>query len=126
MPTLRFASLLLALTLLSGCFAGKVKDESPWDLSKASELAVGTSTRADVLSTLGAPTSVVRLWRGEAYVYQHAISKRSGLWLLVLAFFREDTQRDAVTVIVDEGGTVQAVGTRQNAEKSAYGTPWGD
>ncbi len=120
------ASLTLLLALASGCFTGRVKDESPWDLALADSLEVGKSTRADVLRILGAPTEIVRLRPGEAYIYEHKVSKRSAFFAVILATHRDDTQRDAVVVVTDEKGVVSAVGRRANAEKASFGTPWGD
>ena len=48
--------LLAAATLLAGCFAGRVKQGMTMDMTKAGQLQIGTSTTADVLATLGAPS----------------------------------------------------------------------
>ena len=70
---------------------------------------MGTSTRADVLKLLGPPTRVVELLDSDAYVYQHAIEKGTGLFLIVFNTVRSDRQLDGVTVIVDRDAPFQVV-----------------
>ena len=116
---------LAMILLLGGCFAGRVKNGSPHDSQAVASLQVGTSTRADVLASLGAPRKILKLNSGEALVYEHVLTKNSGLFLFLLVFYRADAQRDAVTVILDEAGVVQAVGSTNQSGEASFGTPFG-
>ncbi|MHC4472426.1 MAG: hypothetical protein ACYS99_15855 [Planctomycetota bacterium] len=112
--------------LLPGCFVAKSVDDTRWDPQTVSKIKVGRSSRADVLNLLGPPTQVVELLDSDAYVYRHTIVKDTGLFLLIFSALREDRQMDAVTVIVDRAGKVQAVGSKYNAERAIHGMPWAD
>ncbi|MEN8149741.1 MAG: hypothetical protein ABFS86_07945 [Planctomycetota bacterium] len=117
---------LLVLLLLPGCFASRTIDDETWDPGLAGQLVVGQSTREDVLKIMGPPKEVVELLDSDAYVYEHAVTKESGLFLLVVNFANDDIQYDRVTVIVDREGIVRGVGERFKADTAEYGLPFGD
>ena len=119
-------ALLYALLLLPGCFVSKDLQERTWDASAVEKLEVGKSTRADVLRLVGAPTEVIKLLDSDAYVYEHTVTKTTGMFLILFNTNRQDRQFDRVTVIVDRKGTVVAVGTRWAADRAVYGLPWTD
>ena len=120
------SALLCALLLLPGCFISKDLEERTWDAQAVERLEVGKSTRADVLRVLGSPSEVIELLDSDAYVYEHAVEKTTGLFVIVFNATRRDRQYDRVTVIVDRQGTVAAVGTRWTADQAIYGLPWTD
>jgi outer membrane protein assembly factor BamE (lipoprotein component of BamABCDE complex) len=114
------------LVLLAGCYFGKTKDESPYDRSLVAKIEVGKTTKAQVLQLLGAPKQVIRLLESEAYMYTHTIQKDTGTYLIIFNMRRQDTQYDAITVIINRQDIVTAVGSRFAAEQSEYGFPFED
>ncbi len=114
------------LLLLAGCYFGKTKEESPWDAQLVAKIEVGKTTKAQVLQLLGPPKQVVRLLESEAYMYTHTIQKDTGTYLILFNMRRQDTQFDAITVIINRQDVVTAVGSRFSAEKAEYGFPWED
>jgi len=119
--------LILPLLLLStGCYFQKNKDDSYWRPEVVAKIEVGTTTKAQVLELLGPPRKIIKLHDSEAFVFEHVIEKRTGLFAIILITQRIDKQRDAVTVIIDRKGVVTAVGSRFQAEEASFGSPWGD
>ena len=124
--TTRHAMALLLAAMLAGCFTGRTKRELPPSAEKAAQIQVGTTTAAEVLTQLGAPSQIIKLWKSEAYVYDHSVTKSSGLFLLLIITSRRDTQHDRVTVVFDEQGVVKGVGSRFESEEAAFGSPWSE
>lgn len=119
--------LILPLLMLStGCYFQKNKDDTYWKPEVVAKIEVGTTTKAQVLELLGPPRKIIKLHDTEAFVFEHVIEKRTGLFVLILTTHRVDKQRDAVTVIIDRKGVVTAVGSRFNADDASFGSPWGD
>lgn len=120
------ATVLLLGLLLPGCYFQKRKENSYWKQEQVASIQVGKTTKAEVLEALGPPKKIIKLHEAEAYVFEHVVEKRTGFFAVLLVTQRIDQQRDAVTVIVDKSGLVSAVGSRFDAEKASFGSPWGD
>ena len=117
-------ALAAALSVLSGCYVSKKKDDRPWPSDVVSRIEVGKTTKAEVLMLLGPPKQVIRLLESEAYMYVASVEKNSGLVLLVLNLSRSDRQYDAITVIINRQDIVTAIGSRFSADEAEYGLPW--
>jgi hypothetical protein len=64
-------SILLLVFLLQSC-AGwvKSKDYYPFDTSELDKLIPGKSNAAEITQILGAPSEIVKLTNGNAYIYR--------------------------------------------------------
>jgi hypothetical protein len=120
----RFIVLVVALGVLNGCYVSKKKDDRPLRAETVAAIQVNKTTKAEVLQLLGPPKQIIRLLESEAYMYQAAVEKNSGLVLLILNLSRSDRQYDAVTVIINRQDIVTAVGSRFSGETAEYGPPW--
>ena len=116
--------LTLLVLLLAGCYFQKTKDDVGLTPDPLDSIVVGRTTRAEALQLLGPPTRIVKLLESEAYVYEHTVEKRTGMSIIIFTTHRIDKQRDAVTLIIDKGGIVQAVGSRFTRDEARFGMPW--
>ncbi len=130
-----FRGLMLGLLLMvgtPGCFVSRNTVDRPLDPEAVEQIAVGQSRKEDVVKLLGAPTDIIFSNQAHdplrvfAYEYTYAVTKTSGLTLIIVTFLNSDTKRDHVLVFFDEDGMVSAVGSRLNAEFAGYGLPFGD
>lgn len=116
--------ILLIVFFLSSC-AGWVKnrDYHPFDANKLDKLTVGKSTVAEVTEMLGAPSNVVKLSNGNAYIYRRSLSKGTGLWLLLLVFGNYDKHYDQIVIFFDKKNIMTHYGVTLDAYKAAYELP---
>ena len=116
--------ILLLVFFLSSC-AGWVKnrDYHPFDAAELDKLTVGKSTVAEVTETLGAPSDIVKLSNGNAYIYRRSLSKGTGLWLLLLVFGNYEKHYDQVVIFFDKRNIMTHYGVTLDAHKAAYELP---
>ncbi len=116
-----------AMVLLTGAgctVIGKTKEYQAFDTSKLESLSPGKTRAADVTGLFGAPTEVVKLSNGNAYIYRRAVTKGTALWLVLLTLGNFDTQYDQVALFFDKDNVLTHFGASLNAEKTAYGLPF--
>ena len=118
--------LLCCFAVLPGCFISRSSVNEPLDGGQLAQLHPGTTTAAEVLEALGAPTEVVQLGRRTAYRFDAETSKRAGLWLLLVGFVNDDTRSDRVWVFFDENDVLTHVGATLHARDPQYAMPWQD
>jgi outer membrane protein assembly factor BamE (lipoprotein component of BamABCDE complex) len=123
----RFREILFVLLLvffLSSC-AGWVKnmDYHPFDAAKLDKLIPGKSTAAQVTEILGAPSEIVKLSNGNAYIYRRSLSKGTGLWLLIVSFGNYDEHHDQIVIFFNKGNIMTHYGVTLDAHKATYGLP---
>lgn len=112
----RFA-LLLTLTagvlLGPGCaqYDNKRGVDVTWDKALVDKLAVGTTTRGDVLDLLGPPSQVIALQDETALYYLFEHSKGEGLILIVYNRMRIDTRYDRAIFFFDDNDTLTEYST---------------
>ncbi len=125
MTPFRSLILLAALALaFSGCAAvGKNIEYQSFDPDKLEQMAPGRTTAGQVLRLFGAPTQVVELSGGNAYVYERSVSKATGAYLVLISFVRYDQQFDRLVFFFNEADVLTHYGFSLNADKSAYGLP---
>ncbi len=118
--------LLAALALLfSGCAAvGKNIEYQSFDPDKLEGVAPGRTTAAQVTTLFGAPTQVVELSGGNAYVYERSVSKATGAYFVLISFVRYDQQFDRLVFFFDETNMLTHYGFSLNADDAAYGLPF--
>jgi outer membrane protein assembly factor BamE (lipoprotein component of BamABCDE complex) len=119
------AVLSLSALLLSSCALARSNVNVPLDEAALSRLEIGMSAR-EVVELLGAPADVVQLGRRSAYRYDFINTKRSGLWLLVVLLYNEDTRADRAWVFFDENEKLTHAGITLQAEDTEYAMPWQD
>lgn len=118
---------VLALALpLGGCLMSREHVNEPLDPAKLEALQPGVSTGADVARVLGGPSEVVQLGRRSAWRYEYALTKRAGLFLLVLVLQNVDTRSDRVWVFFDEQGVLTHVARSFEAADAEWAMPWAD
>ena len=122
---LAFGIVLLILVLCSGCVVlGKNTEFQPLDPGLLEPLVPGQSRAADVCKVLGAPSQVVELSNGNAYVYRRSVTKGTGLWLVLVSFVNGEEQHDRVVFFFDKNDLLTHYGVTLNAGKASYGFPF--
>lgn len=120
------AIIVLSMILLcTGCaMFGKSKEHHDFDARRLDTCTPGMTTAGDVLKLFGAPSSLVKLSNGNAYVYERSISKGTGIWLVVLSFGNYDSQCDRVVFFFNNENILTHYGLSMNAGDSSYGFPF--
>jgi len=122
---LAFGIVLLILVLCSGCVVlGKNTEFQPLDPGLLEPLVPGQSRAADVCKVLGAPSQVVELSNGNAYVYRRSVTKGTGVWLVLVSFVNGEEQHDRVVFFFDKNDLLTHYGVTLNAGKASYGFPF--
>jgi outer membrane protein assembly factor BamE (lipoprotein component of BamABCDE complex) len=116
--------LLLAFILQSCAGWAKSKDYYPFDASGLDKLIPGKSTAAEVTEMLGAPSKIVKLSNGNAYIYRRSFSKGTGLWLILVTFVNYDKHYDQIVIFFDKKNIMTHYGVTLDAHKAAYGFPF--
>jgi len=116
--------LLLVVFLQSCVMLAKSKDYYPFDTSGLDKLIAGKSTAAEVTEALGAPSTIVKLSNGNAYIYKHSLTKGTGLWLVLVTFGNYDKHKDQIVIFFDKNDVMTHYGVTLDAHKAAYGLPF--
>ena len=116
---------LLILALCNGCVVlGKNTEYQPLDPTLLEPLVPGQSRAADVCKVLGAPSEVVELSNGNAYIYRRSVIKGTGVWLVLVSFVNGEEQHDRVVFFFDKNDLLTHYGMSLNAGKASYGFPF--
>jgi hypothetical protein len=116
---------LLMVSGASGCAVfGRGKDFRPFDENVLRQVIPGKTTATEVTKLFGAPSQIVRLSNGNAYVYERTLNKVTGLWLIILAFGNADTQYDRIVFFITNDDVVSHYGSSFKAEKASYAMPF--
>jgi outer membrane protein assembly factor BamE (lipoprotein component of BamABCDE complex) len=109
----------------SGCFVlGANKNYHPFDSDALQKIQTGQTTAQDICRIFGAPTEVVEMSNGNAYIYYRSLSKGTLVWLLIVSFGNYDKQTDQVVFFFDNDDLLTHYGVSLNADKSSYGFPF--
>jgi outer membrane protein assembly factor BamE (lipoprotein component of BamABCDE complex) len=115
---------LLITTLLSGCVViGKNKQFQPFDSTELDSLVPGQTKAAEVTEVFGAPSEVVELANGNAYIYKRTVTKGTVCWLILLTFGNAEKQHDQLVFFFDLNDTLTHYGLSLDADKAKYGFP---
>jgi hypothetical protein len=125
-PTRSFIALILVSALLSaGCAAvGINREDQGFDPDQLDGLTPGRTTADEVCLTFGAPTRVVRLTAGNAYVYERSVGKATGFYLFLVSFVNYDERFDRIVFFFDAAGVLTHYGVSLDAGRTAYGLPF--
>ena len=122
--TFRALAVLLVTTLLWGCVViGKNKQFQPFDSTKLDSLVPGQTKAAEVTEIFGAPSEVVELANGNAYIYKRTVTKGTVCWLVLLTFGNAEKQHDQLVFFFDLHDTLTHYGLSLDADKAKYGLP---
>jgi hypothetical protein len=116
--------LLLGFFFQSCVVLGKNKEYYPFDIKGLEGLHPGTSTANEVTEVLGAPTEIVKLSNGNAYIYRRSLSKGMGLWLVLVSFGNYDEHYDQIVMFFDANNVMTHYGVTLDAHKAEYGLPF--
>jgi outer membrane protein assembly factor BamE (lipoprotein component of BamABCDE complex) len=120
----KILTVLLIASLLSGCIVlGKNKQFQPFDSTELGKLVPGQTKAAEVTEIFGAPSEVVELANGNAYVYKRTVSKGTVCWLLLVTFGNVEKQHDQLVFFFDLNDTLTHYGLSLDADKAKYGLP---
>ena len=116
---------LLMISSLIGCAViGRSKNFRPFDENDLTRITPGKTTAREVTELFGAPSQIVKLANGNAYVYERSLSKGTGLWLVVLTFANFDTQYDRIVFFVDKADIVTHYGSTFKMGTASYAMPF--
>jgi len=122
--TVKILAVLLITTLLSGCIVlGKNKQFQPFDSTELDKLAPGQTKAAEVTEIFGAPSEVVELANGNAYIYKRTVTKGTVCWLVLVTFGNAEKQHDQLVFFFDLNDTLTHYGLSLDADKAKYGFP---
>jgi len=116
---------LLFLLTCAGCFAfGTNKEYQPFDAELLTSIQPGETTAKEITDFFGAPTNIVEMSNGNAFIYQRSISKGTFIWLILLSFGNYDNQTDQIVFFFDNDDLLTHYGASLNADKASYGLPF--
>ena len=120
-----FVSILVLVCLLQSCAGwAKSKDYYPFNTSELDKLIPGKSNAAEITQILGAPSEIVKLTNGNAYIYRRSLSKGTGLWLVILSFGNYVQHHDQIVIFLDTNNVMTHYGVTLDAHNAAYGLPF--
>ena len=123
-PTINILIGLLVVSFLSGCIVlGKNKQFQPFDSTELDKLVPGQTKATEVTEIFGAPSEVVELANGNAYVYKRTVTKGTGCWLLLVTLGNVEEQHDQLVFFFDLNDTLTHYGLSLDADKAKYGLP---
>lgn len=125
---MRSASPVLALLLLlaaSGCTIGRWYVGSPLLADPREVLVTGRTPKAEVLARLGPPDRILRLQKGDVFVYNHGQRNSSEFEireplvtrLTIFQWEKVQDKSDRLMVFFDPAGVVSAFGYREGRDE---------
>ncbi len=125
MKALYYIVIVSMIVTWNGCsLMGKSKEYQPFESEGLDRLVVGKTTAKEITENFGAPTRVVKLSNGNAYVYQRAVAKGTAFWFVIVSFGNYDKQYDRLVFFFDEKDTLTHYGVSLHANESSYGLPF--
>jgi outer membrane protein assembly factor BamE (lipoprotein component of BamABCDE complex) len=109
MKMMLFGLMMITAAGLSACSfsRGNIGDE--FNSGQLEAVKKGISTRADVVSTLGAPDRIVEANGHEIFQYYRYDIKASSLWLILLNLSRLNIKSDDLYVFLNRQGIVEEI-----------------
>ena len=119
------AFFLITLAFLAGCVVmGKSKEYHALDASGLSRIEPGRTTASEITEIFGAPTQVVKMSNGNAYIFKHSLTKATGVSLMILSFGNYETQYDQMVFFFDTDDIMTHYGVSLKAKDASYGLPF--
>jgi len=124
----RLACMVLLITvihLFPGCATiGRFKDFRSFDEKGLTQIKPGHTTASEVTKLFGAPSHIVKLANGNAYMYERSLSKGTAIWLIIVTLGNLDTQYDRIVFFFNRDDVVTHYGSSFNMDMAAYGMPF--
>ena len=109
----------------TGCAViGREKDYRSFDKAGLGQMTPGKTTAAETVRLFGAPTQVVKLSNGNAYLYSRSVAKATGLWLVLVTFANYDRQYDQLVFFFDANNVLTHYGSSMHSGEASYGMPF--
>jgi hypothetical protein len=126
---MRKACLIISILLLVSCgngcaVMGRGKNFRPFDENTLTQVTPGKTTAGEVTKLFGAPSQIVKLSNGNAYVYERSVNKVTGLWLVLLTFANYDTQYDRIVFFINKDDVVTHYGSSFKTGTTSYAMPF--
>lgn len=99
-------------------------DDQKFDASGLNNVTVNQTTANEISEMFGAPSQVVKLSNGNAYIYRRSVAKATAIWLIIVSMGRYDKQYDQMVFFFDNNDILTHYGTSFNVEKASYGLPF--
>jgi outer membrane protein assembly factor BamE (lipoprotein component of BamABCDE complex) len=120
----RFVIIILT-ALCCGCAVfGKNKEEQTFNHALIDKVVPGQTTAAEITELFGAPSQVVKLSNGNAYLYKRSVAKGTGIWLVLVSFGNYEKQYDQLIFFFNDTDILTHFGASNNADKASYGLPF--
>ncbi len=117
--------ILVWISSILGCgVMGRSKNFRPFEENTLTQVTPGKTTASEVTQLFGAPSQIVKLANGNAYVYERSLSKGTGLWLVLITFANYDTQYDRIVFFIDKENIVTHYGSTFKMGTAAYEMPF--
>lgn len=118
-------AIISILIAVSGCaIIGRDRDFRSFDSKSLTSVVPGKTTAGQVTQIFGAPTQVVKLANGNAYMYTRATSKGTVVYLILVTFANYDRQYDQIVFFFDKTDILTHYGTSLNEAQASYGMPF--
>jgi outer membrane protein assembly factor BamE (lipoprotein component of BamABCDE complex) len=115
----------LWMIFCSGCFVlGTNKKYHTFDSEALKSVKPGQTTAQEILNLFGAPSQIVKLSNGNAYIYHRSVAKGTVIWLFIISFGNYDTQADQIVFFFDNKDLLTNYGVSLNAKNAEYGLPF--
>jgi outer membrane protein assembly factor BamE (lipoprotein component of BamABCDE complex) len=120
MKLISVTTALVLVGLLVGCSfsRGNIGDE--FNAGQIETMKKGVSTRADVVSALGAPDRIIEAGGHEIFQYYRYDIKVSSLWLILLNLSRLNIKSDDLYVFLNRQGVVEDVVFGKRTDKLKF------
>lgn len=118
--------ILISFFLISGCSIIRVYEGEPLRLGHqdlSQKINIGSTTKSEVLETMGPPTRFVRQFDGDIFVYEfvhnkgHMFEIKEPLLTQTKLFLYKEvhSQRDLLVILFDRNGVVLNFGYKSGA-----------
>ena len=101
--------LVLLITLLQGCVVTRGTIGEPLQEEAISGIKKGTTTMAEVVSSIGAPDRIIRGNDLDIFHYYYYDGKSPALLLVLINFIRMDIKSDNLYVFFNKNGIAEEV-----------------
>ena len=119
--------IVLTLALLQGCVVTRGTVGEPIQQEAVSAIKKGTTTMAEVVSSIGAPDRIVRGNDREIFHYYYYDGKSPAMMLILLNFIRMDVKSDNLYVFFNREGIAEEVVFGKRTDRTRFKLwPFGD
>ncbi len=94
------------------------------DAGKLEKLVKGQTTATEVGALFGAPSQVVKMSNGNAYIYTHSVAKGTAVWLLLVSLGNYEKQYDQIIFFFNNKDILTHYCASFDARDSSYGHPF--